>query len=270
MKTMICLIVMLAISKYASAAVCTMAITNYCQTCDGAACGSCYNWGNGTYADKNWAAQNSVSCSGDLPLGYKVTNCLINAGYGSALLYPTSTVSASSHPRCLQCDGKKFLHYSTAATTETCTDTAPTDMASCVEISDCMQTICKTNATTAYGCNQCAYDKYPTGVSTTTLYNTSCGAVVTAIANCQLYSYSVSGTTITYTCKGCNEGYSANYTYTACTAFTDKGCKTLQSDGTSCGECWWSYAFSGATCLLRSYVGAFIGLISFVALLLVQ
>ena len=55
MKTMICLIAMLAISNYASATICTAPVTSYCQTCNGNACESCYRWGSGKYADKVWA-----------------------------------------------------------------------------------------------------------------------------------------------------------------------------------------------------------------------
>lgn len=194
----------------------------------------------------------------------------MNYHHNSNILYPTATVGVTFHPRCMACDGKKFLHYSSAAVAETCTDTAPTDMASCVEISNCKQTMCKTNATTAYLCVLCDYGKYPTAISTTTGYNTACGSVVTEIANCQLYSHGVSGTTITYYCAGCNSGYAANYGNSACVTFADEGCKTLQSDGSSCAECWWSWGFNGAVCIFRSYISALAGLVSLVALLLVQ
>lgn len=270
MKIMICLIAMLAITNYTRAAICTMAITDYCQSCDAAACTKCYTWGNGTYADKTWATSTAITCTSALPSGFKVTNCLVNYSHSKVLQNATSTVAITSHPRCVKCDGKKFLHFSMAATTETCTDTAPTDMASCVEIANCMQTMCKTDATTAYGCVQCDYDKYPTAVSTTTTLNTACGTVVTAINNCILYSHTIVSGVAVYNCSGCASGYVTTMDLKACLTFTDEGCKSLQMDNTSCGECWWSYAFSGSVCLSRSYVGALAGLISFVALLLVQ
>merc|ERR1712050_673586 len=126
MKTIICLIVMLAISNYAQSAVCTAAAASFCQSCSGAACGSCYSWGVGTNKDKIWGNSTATTCTGALPSVWKVTNCKFNnlSGDPATLNASTSSISNSQHPRCTECDGQKFLTWNTNATTETCTDTA--------------------------------------------------------------------------------------------------------------------------------------------------
>jgi len=269
MKTLICLVVMLAISSYASA-LCTAVAASFCQSCTSAACDSCYNYGNGTNKDKIWATSSATTCTGTLPATWKVTNCLINASYGASTLNASTVVAATSHPRCTICDGKKFLYYASTATTETCSDTAPTAMTSCLEIANCMTTVCKTDATTAYSCAQCNDDKYPTGVSTTTSYNTACGSVTTAITNCYRYTHSVSSGVVSYYCNACKSGYAIAYAGTSCIVNADPGCFKFTSGDVFCGECWYAYYFSGAVCIAKSYVGVMIGLIAFIGLFLVQ
>jgi len=270
MKTIVCIVVMLALSNYALTAVCSAVAASFCQSCSGAACSSCYNLGVGTNKDKIWASSSATTCTGTLPAGYKVTNCFINAVYGASTLNASSTVAVTSHPRCSRCDGKKFLYYSNAATTETCSDTAPTAMTTCLEIANCKQTVCKTDATTAYYCAGCDDGKYPTGVSTTTGYNTACGNVSTAITNCKSYWHNVSNSVVTYYCGSCNDGFAVSSAGTSCVAYTDPGCLSLQSGDAVCGTCWHAYYFSGAVCIKKSYVGILVGLIAFVGLLLVQ
>lgn len=272
---------MLAIANYAQSAAAACASTSYCQACASGAtsCTDCLSWGVGDLKDKVFAANPGTACTGTMPATWKVTDCKINQGYASATLIPTTVVGVTNHPRCAFCDSKKFLYYSTAATTETCSDTAPTTMTTCLEITNCQQTVCKTNATTEYKCSVCAAGYYPTAVSTTTGFNTACGTVTTAIANCSVYSHAVVGGVTSYVCGMCNTNYAVKNDNSACVSHTTAtGCLKLQSDDVNCYECQQGYYFSGATCVntgittptTKAFNIALISLFAFASLLLLQ
>lgn len=90
-----------------------------------------------------------------------------------------------------------------------------------------------TSAATAY-CGMCKKSK-----GGNTAY-TSCAG--TAITNCEYHS----GTN----CYSCKSKYAVASTGTTCSSFTtDSNCRRLNSDST-CGHCWHSYYFNGATCKL--------------------
>ena len=297
MKTMICLIVMLAISKYASAEVCTAPLASYCQRCSGDVCLKCFSWGVGIHADKTWAVIENTTpcttivdqmgsrttcggrdslgttCDGTIPSSWKVTDCKLNGEFDPI------EFSNKDHPRCLICDAKKFIYYDYELKEETCTDTAPAAITTCVEIENCQQTLCfsaKNNEgvqTNYVFCSLCDYNKGPTNVDLKTGFNSECGEVLTPITNCNLYYHEIdfwNTQVVQYDCIGCDYGYSLDHTSKKCLVYSDKGCRYLDENDVHCHQCWWSYVFNQAECVLRSYLSALAGLISFVALLLVQ
>lgn len=118
---------------------------NFCQICYNGfqSCHTqgCFSWGMGSHADKAWDST-GTKCTGTMPANYKVTDCRINNDLGASIMVSTSTVSASDHPRCKQCNGKTFLTFSTIDVLEECTDTPPSSMSGCTEIVGCLQTMC--------------------------------------------------------------------------------------------------------------------------------
>lgn len=275
MKTLIYLTIILIISNYTISNNAACAASSYCNACasDSSTCSYCYSFGLGTVKQKVWDTQNTGTvCTGTMPTTWMVNGCkYYNSALTSNFVYPTATESNAVHPRCVVCDGKRILHYSTEATDETCTDHPPADMKTCLVISDCIQTICKTNATTSYTCAQCIYNKYPTTVSSTTGEVTTCGEPTTAIANCILYNVDTSSGSVVYVCLGCDTGYAADGTFASCIAHTgEEGCKQLQSDNVGCYLCWHAYYFSGSVCILSSFVKFLVGFVGFAALLVLQ
>jgi len=173
---------------------------------------------------------------------------------------------------CQDCNGKKFLTYSTAAAGTTCTDTAPTmTSGTCAEIANCAQTVCITNATTnSVYCAACSNGAWPATVNGGVTLTCTTTQPTGAIANCYYNGNSSATTTVTHTCFGCNTGFAVNSTG-SCTAHTaSEGCNSLQSDNTNCHTCWPAYYFSGALCVLKSFVGVLVGLAAFITLLILQ
>jgi len=283
MKTLICLIVMLAIAKYSQSAAANCALASYCQSCGSGAtaCDSCLSWGLGDLKDKVFATSSATTCTGAMPTAWKVADCKLNYGYNAATLNASTTVASTNHPRCQVCNSKKFLYYATNATTETCSDTAPTTMSTCTEITNCVQTVCDTTSgAQVHKCLACNAGYYPTTINSTSGYNTTCGSVATAITNCSIYTHVTSGGSTTYRCAKCASGYAASSDNSTCTAHTGTGCAKLQTDNANCAECDEGYFFSGATCIntgittgsntTKAYSIALVGLVAFVSLFVLQ
>jgi len=280
MKTFITIVVLLAIAQVALSAAAACPAASFCQSCAGGAtaCSSCYTLGVGTNKDKVWATSTSTSCTGALPAIWKVTNCFINNISSATVINAASTTLGTNYQsRCGFCDGQKFFNKVDNGTAQSCSDTAPSGMTTCVEIANCWQTVCNSAATVLTYCAACQYDTYPTYSTsgTTSGYITSCSTTVpsTAIANCTSHSGSVAGTTVTRSCGGCKTGYAVASTGLTCIAHTgtnSEGCLSLDADGVSCTTCWHAYYFSTSVCILKSFVGALAGAVAFVTLLLLQ
>jgi len=155
MKLALCLIAILACANYAQSAAAACASTSYCQSCGSGAttCSSCYSAATGDLKNKTWTTSTTAVCGGTIPTTWQVTDCLYNStGFTASQLNPSTVVAVTNHPRCQVCNNKKYLHYANTATTETCTDTAPSTMTSCTQVTNCAQTVCKTDTTTAHYC----------------------------------------------------------------------------------------------------------------------
>ena len=92
-----------------------------------------------------------------------------------------------------------------------------------------------------------SYNALMYGGTTAAYFGTGC-ATANAINNC-FWSWYEIGTAIP-SCYGCLKDYALN-TSGVCTSFTsDPYCKNLDSTGTACGTCWYSYYFSGTSCTM--------------------
>merc|ERR1712050_498624 len=273
MKLIIALTVILALSNYAHTAAAACVAASWCQSCGSgsSACSDCCNFAQGTNKNKIWATAAATTCAGTN--GLAITDCLYyrSTMTGSATtINATTTALTSGVLYCALCNNKNFLTYSTAAVGNTCTDTAPTmTSGTCATISGCKQVVCITNATTlSVYCAGCENGQWPATANTSGQVLTCTSTKPsTAIANCYYNSNSSGSATLTHSCAGCDTGYALNNAGTACVAHTaSEGCAALQTDNTNCQTCWPAYYFSGALCVLKSFVGVLVGLAAFITL----
>lgn len=207
--------------------------SSYCQICaEGATtCSSCYNWGTGSVVlDKTWSGTSgSMGCTSTLSTSYKVTNCKMNYDIGASISGNGGTVAATSHPRCLECDGFSFLVYTTTSATETCEDSylEAWNMSTCLEIANCEQTGCDYTADNqrvfCVG-GRCQKGFYPI-YDTISLVTECSPTIVTTIENCERFCIWGTYASPIYTCCECATGYAVTFGGNTCTAFTtDSNC----------------------------------------------
>jgi len=281
MKLFITLTVILAISSYANTAAAACVAASWCQACASASstCAMCYSYAQGTNKNKIWATSGATTCGSTNVT--PITDCLY---YTSAFMSNSANANAAQTTLstnfngvllCSKCNGKNFVTMTNNTAGNTCTDTAPTmTSGTCAVIANCEQTVCITNAASnSVYCQACSNGAWPATASNGEAITCTTTKPASAVVNCYYNQASITGSTITQGCGGCDSGYALNTTPTinACVLHVaSAGCMILQSDLTNCYSCWPSYYFSGALCVLKSFVGVLVGLVAFVTLLIVQ
>lgn len=93
------------------------------------------------------------------------------------------------------------------------------------------------------------------------------------ITNClnQWFDPTSSLGTTTASCYGCMKDYALNSNGTTCTSYvTDPYCRVLDSTGTGCSSCWYSYWFNGTVCYLRGGLAVVGGVLLIMAVFMLE
>jgi len=256
-------ILALFVIGYSTAALGTPAKTAYCMGRKATVhtCSSCFNWGTGTIGAREYLASNHTCL---IKVSKPVTDCLIYNGVITA---------TKGFDDCLVCNKKIWLNIvenAGAITSRACSDTAVKATKCTTKIANCGQNMCVNNTAssgkTTPGCRQCMKGYVGATPVTTaksasppTIGYTTC-TLTGALKNCELSMFN--NALHCYTCKS---GFAVASAQTSCATFTlDSNCRKLHTGDAACVECWHSYYFNLAKCVLSANIMALGGMVMFV------
>jgi len=126
----------------------------------------------------------------------------------------------------------------------------------------------ESNGTYYSGCRLC-YKDYSQKISASNKAGGTACMKGNNITNCEYQSALYNGSAVNIECFSCKSNYAVSSTLDSCVSFSsDANCRSLQSGGTSCKNCWHSYYWNSSLCVLSSnlVVGTVLVLVSFAVL----
>jgi len=253
-------IVLLAVLvAYATSPSCVK--TNYCMGCHKTTanlCTTCFNWAKGKIGAKQInTAVTPQDCKTALtPL---VSNAKTYSGS------TTNTTTAVAYGQVEQCK-VTYMNYDDTPAVKTLVCSKTAQYSACKKQKNCNTTLCY-KATAANSYNTCKLCKK--GYAGATLNanaassNTGCVKSKT-LANC---SWEYRSSTTVISCFECKSKFAVKSDGLSCLAFTtDKNCRNLDADGSTCSNCFWAYYWDTAKCKLAAkvvIVAAMMALINF-------